>query len=48
VSALLLAHPLNRQRRATGADIAAHLRDYPVSPLADARADAPGTLGVRA
>jgi putative membrane protein len=45
VVALLLAHPLNRQRQATPADIAAHVRDYPVSPLAVPWQ--PGAAGVR-
>ncbi len=35
VVALFLAHPLNPQRHATPADIAAHRRDYPVSQLAE-------------
>jgi putative membrane protein len=34
VLTLFAAHPLNPQRRATAADIAAHVADYPVSPLA--------------
>lgn len=34
VVALVLTHPLNPQRRARPADVAAHLRDYPASPLA--------------
>ena len=48
VTALFLAQPLNRQRHTTGLDIAAHLRDYPVSPLAGARTDAQGVLRLRA
>jgi putative membrane protein len=34
VVALVVAHPLNPQRRAHAVDIALHLRDYPLSPLA--------------
>lgn len=34
VLALFVPHFINVQRRATAADVAAHLRDYPVSPLA--------------
>jgi putative membrane protein len=37
---LFVAHPLNRQRHATALDLAAHLRDYPSSPLVALR-DAP-------
>lgn len=36
ILALGLSHPLNPQRHATAEDIAAHLRDYPASPLAAA------------
>jgi uncharacterized membrane protein len=36
VVALVLAHPLNPQRRARAADVTAHLLDYPRSPLASA------------
>jgi putative membrane protein len=44
IVALGLSHPLNRQRHATAADVAGHLRDYPASPLTGAawtRSDAP-------
>ena len=34
VIALFVPHFMNPQRRATAADVAAHRRDYPVSPLA--------------
>jgi putative membrane protein len=37
VVALFLTHPLNPQRWATAADVAAHLEDYPVSPLTETR-----------
>lgn len=37
VVALGLTHPLNPRRHATAADLAAHLRDYPHSPLARVR-----------
>lgn len=40
VVALFVAHPLNRQRHATALDLAAHLRDYPRSPLATSAAPA--------
>jgi putative membrane protein len=33
VVVLFLAHPLNPLRRADGADVAAHLRDFPASPI---------------
>lgn len=33
VAVLLLSHLLNPMRRATPADVARHLRDYPISPL---------------
>ena len=33
VVVLSLAHPLNPLRRADGADVAAHLRDFPASPI---------------
>jgi putative membrane protein len=44
IVALLLSHPLNPTRHATAAAVAAHLRDYPASPLAGAawtRSDVP-------
>jgi hypothetical protein len=37
VVALFLSHPVNPQRWATAAKVAAHLRDYPASLLTGAR-----------
>jgi uncharacterized membrane protein len=48
VVALVLAHPLNPQRHATPADLAAHLRDYPASPLATELVGAVGEAAARA
>jgi putative membrane protein len=41
VVALFLASLLNSQRQATPADVAAHLRDYPISPVAAGTSCAP-------
>ncbi len=43
VVALFVPHFLNSQRRATRDDVAAHLRDYPVSPLASLPTSASAT-----
>jgi len=48
VVVLVLAHPLNPQRHARAADIAAHLLDYPQSPLTAVVAPAVPRMGVPA